>query len=177
MRVSKAYNTIQAQIALSFRMPPGSAIAAGIVHVALFSGTPPTDDQLQTLLATTNTMTSWSASLISAFATQSNFLGNVTLGAFTPTMDYDNNVFNLPLSAQPNLFTIATSGTPTWFMLRQCSAAITTDAWANFVQGTNLYNCLVGTVGDENSAADLKIVGGTVTAGQPVRVPDMRIKF
>lgn len=177
MRVSKAYNTLQAQIALCFRMPPNSTIAAGIVHVALFSGTPPTDDQLQTMLATTNTMTSWSASLISAFATQTNFLGNVALGAFVPTMDFDNNVMNLPLSAQPNLFTIATSGTPTWFMLRQCSASITADAWANFVSGTNLYNCIVGTVGDENSAADLKIVGGTVTAGQPLRVPDMRIKL
>ena len=177
MRVSKAYNTVQAQIALLGRLAPGNTVTAGFTHVALFSGTPPTDDQLQTLLGTTNTMTSWSATLIAAFATQTNFLGNVALGAYVPTMDYDNNVLNLPLSAQPNLFTIATSGTPTWFMLRQCSAAITQDAWANFVQGTNLYNCIIGTVGDENSAADLKIVGGTVTAGQPLRIPDMRIKF
>lgn len=177
MRVSKAYNTLQSQIALCTRMSPGSFVGGNLTHLALFSGTPPTDEQLQALLTTANTLTTWSAAAISAFATPTNFLGNVSLGTFTPTMDYDNNVLNLPLSSQPNVFNIAASGTPTWFMLRQCSAGTAVDNWTGFTTGTNLHNCIVGTVGDENSNADLKILGGAVVAGQLLRVADMRIKL
>ncbi|QZE56278.1 hypothetical protein pEaSNUABM3_00081 [Erwinia phage pEa_SNUABM_3] len=177
MRVSKAFNSLQGMIALNWRLVPGSAASANTVHIALFSGTPPTDDQLQAMLSTTNTMFTWSAAALSSFATQSNFLGDATLSSFVPNMDYDNNIINLPFSSQPNTMTIATSGTPTWFLMRVTSVASAGDSWTNFVAGTNCYALMTGTVGDENSTADLRILGGTVTAGQPVRVADMRIKL
>lgn len=177
MRVSKAFNSLQAMVALNWRMVPGAYVAANTAHVALFSGTPPTDDQLTAMLSTASGSTTWSAAPISQFATLSNFLGDVVLNQFIPVMDYDNNILQLPFSSQPNLITIPTSGTPTWFLMRVTSVASAGDAWANFAAGTNCYVLMTGTVGDENSSADMRILGGAVTAAQPVRIADMRIKL
>lgn len=177
MRVSKAFNSFQAMAALNFRMVPGSYVAANTTHIALFSGTPPTDDQLTALLFTTANQIAWSSTAIAAFATQSNFLGDVVLNQFIPVMDYDNNVFQLSFSSQPNIISVSTSGTPTWFLMRVTSTAAGGDAWNNFIAGTNGYVIMTGTVGDENSSADMRILGGSVTAAQPVRIADMRIKL
>lgn len=177
MRVSKAYNTVQAMQSILARMAGGSAVTATACHVALFSGTPPTDDQLQAMIATANSQIAWTASTISAFATSANFLGDVALASFTPALDIDNNTLLIPLSAQANLATVASTGTPTWFMLRLTSATTATDTFVGFTTGTNAYVIITGTVGDENSAADMKVLGGTVTVGQPLRIADMRIKF
>ncbi|EBY9527524.1 hypothetical protein D5P86_00900 [Salmonella enterica subsp. enterica serovar Infantis] len=177
MRVSKAFNSLQAMVALNWRMVPGAYVAANTAHIALFSGTPPTDDQLAAMFSTTSGSTTWSSAAISQFATQSNFLGDVVLNQFIPNMDYDNNVLQLPFSSQPNLITVPTSGTPTWFLMRVTSVASAGDAWANFIAGTNCYVLMTGTVGDENSSADMRILGGTVTVAQPVRIADMRIKL
>ncbi|QZE59992.1 hypothetical protein pEaSNUABM35_00075 [Erwinia phage pEa_SNUABM_35] len=177
MRVSKAYNSFMAMAALNNRLPPNGNTAVNAAHIALFSGTPPTDAQLNAMIGTAGQAITWSAAAISSFATATNFLGDVMCGVMTVTMDIDNNVMQLPFSAQTNLATIASSGTPTWFMMRLASAASAVDTFAGFAAGGSAYVVITGTVGDENSNADLKIVGGTVVAGQPLRLADMRIKY
>lgn len=177
MRASKAYNSTQAMAALFQRMTPGSSIAANLIHVALFSGTPPTDDQLTALNTTTASQFTWTASTISAFAAQYQMLANCAVQAITPTMDYDNNILSLPLGGQSSLATVAAAGTPTWFMLRMTTAAQTSDAWGGFSNGNIATVVITGTVGDENSNADMRILGGTVALNQPVRLADLRIKF
>lgn len=176
MRVSKAYNSFMAMVSLNTRFSPGSNSAANTPHLALFNGAMPTDAQLMALTTVAANSITWTAAAIAPFATAANFLGNVMCGVMPIAMDYDNNVIQLPFSSQQNLMTIATSGTPTWFMMR-LSAAQAVDTFAGFSGGGVGYVVIVGTVGDENSTADLKILGGTVTAGQPVRASDMRIKF
>lgn len=177
MRVSKAYNSFMAMTALNPRLPPNSNTAVNAVHIALFSGEPPTDAQLNAMITTSGQTIPWSAAAINSFASALNFLGDVTCGIMTVTMDLDNNVMQLPFSAQANLATIAASGTPTWFMMRLTAAASAADTFAGFAAGSSAYVVITGTVGDENSNADLKIVGGTVIAGQPLRLADMRIKY
>ncbi|QZE57291.1 hypothetical protein MPK71_gp082 [Erwinia phage pEa_SNUABM_1] len=177
MRASKAYNSTQAMAALFQRMTPGSNIAANLIHVALFSGTPPTDDQLTALNTTTASQFTWNAAAIAAFATQTQMLANCVVQSIQPVMDYDNNILSLPIGGQSNLATVAAAGTPTWFMLRMTTAASAADTWAGFVAGTNATVVITGTVGDENSSADLRIFGGTVALNQPVRLADLRIKF
>ncbi|QZE59659.1 hypothetical protein pEaSNUABM39_00079 [Erwinia phage pEa_SNUABM_39] len=176
MRVSKAYNSFMAMVAINTRLSPGSSSAANTTHIGLFNGTMPTDAQLSALITPIANAVTWSSATIAPFATATNFLGDLMCGAMPIVMDYDNNVIQLPFSAQQNLATIATSGTPTWFMMR-LSAASAADTFAGFAGGGTGYVIIVGTVGDENSTADLKIVGGTVTAGQPLRLADMRIKY
>jgi len=177
MRASKAYNSTQAMAALFQRLVPGSNVAANMIHVALFSGTPPTDDQLTALNAATASQFAWSAAAISAFAAQYQMLANCAVQAITPTMDYDNNILSLPIGGQSSLATVAAAGTPTWFMLRMTTTASSADTWAGFVAGGNATVIITGTVGDENSSADMRILGGTVALNQPVRLADLRIKF
>ncbi|QZE58984.1 hypothetical protein MPK64_gp081 [Erwinia phage pEa_SNUABM_16] len=177
MRISKAYNSFMAMAALNQRMPPNSNTAVNTIHVGLFSGTPPTDAQLSAMITTASTTAPWSASAISAFATAANFLGDVMCGVVPIAMDMDNNIMQIPLSAQANLATIAAAGTPTWFMMRLAQTASAADTFAGFTTGSNAYVIITGTVGDENSNADLKIVGGTVAMNQPLRIADLRIKY
>lgn len=176
MRVSASFNSNQSLVNLLNRFVPGTAINDNLLHVGLFTGTMPTDDQINAMLVAAQAI-SWSSTATSAFATSANFLGDVNCLSITPVIDTDALNFVLPLSAQANNFTIATSGTPTWFMARLCSAAQAGAAFANWAAGTNCYAMIYGTVGDENSTADLKIVTGTVTAGMPVRPSDIRIKI
>lgn len=176
MRVSKAYNSFMTMVALNTRFTPGASSAGNAPHIGLFNGTVPTDAQLSALMTTVANAITWSPAAIAPFATAANFLGDLMCGTMPIVMDYDNNVIQLPFSAQQNLATIATSGTPTWFMMR-LAAAQAVDTFAGFSGGGTGYVVIVGTVGDENSTADLKIMGGTVTAGQPLRLADMRIKY
>ena len=62
-------------------------------------------------------------------------------------------------------------------MMRLAQTVSAADTFAGFAAGATAYEIIVGTVGDENSAADMKILGGAVVAGQPVRIADMRIKL
>lgn len=73
-------------------------------------------------------------------------------------------------------------GTPTWFALAFTSGSgylnCNTDGIPTASTGANqIYFCALGTVGDENSAADLKLVGGalTQTQGTPVNLSKVPI--
>ncbi|QZE55943.1 hypothetical protein pEaSNUABM52_00085 [Erwinia phage pEp_SNUABM_52] len=178
MRTAQAYNRNAGLINQAQRL--FGTVSANALHLALFSGTMPTDDQLTALLGTASQSVLWSAGTIAAFATTGNFLADVVFPqSFVPVTDIENMQMSFPLSAQTATFTAAQAGTPTWFLLRISSAAQTSDAWAGFSSGTNAYTIIVGTVGDENSAADLKIVGGAVTMNTlaPIRPMDLRLKY
>lgn len=177
MRASKAFNSSMAMAALFQRITVGASLGANLMHVALFSGTPPTDDQLTALNTTSASQFAWGSAVISGFALPSQMLANCVVQAITPTMDFDNNILSLPIGGQSNLATVVADGTPTWFMLRITTATSTSDSWAGFVAGANAAVIITGTVGDENSNADMKILGGTVALNKPVRLADLRIKF
>lgn len=177
MRASKAFNSSMAMAALFQRITSGANVGANLIHVALFSGTPPTDDQLTAMNAATASQFTWNAAAISAFAVQAQMLANCAVQSIMPVMDFDNNILSLPIGGQANLATVAAAGTPTWFMLRMTTTASASDNWAGFTAGGNATIVITGTVGDENSNADMKILGGTVALNQPVRLADLRIKF
>lgn len=174
MRTSKAYNTLQAMTALVSRFQPGATSNAAYIHIGLFSGEPPTDDKLMSIIGGASSAATWPSTTLTP---SENFLGDVALGSITPVMDFDNNILVLPFSAQANQITIAKSDIPTWFILRVSTTGNAADNWTGFSASAPVWAVVAGTVGDENSNADMKILGGAVTAGQPVRIADMRIKL
>ncbi|QYW04754.1 hypothetical protein MPK74_gp086 [Erwinia phage pEa_SNUABM_7] len=176
MRVSASFNSNQSLVNLLLRFVPNSTMLDNVLHVGLFNGTMPTDDQILALLGSSQLPT-WTAAAVAPFATASNFLGDLACLSIVPTIDPDALSLVIPLSSQANNFVIATSGTPTWFMMRLCAAASAGSAFANWSASTTCSALVWGTVGDENSTADLKIVGGTVTANVAVRPSDIRIKL
>lgn len=175
MRVSQQLNRHQAMGTVVPALGP-TALPNNTLHLALFSGTPPTDDQLLAMLGSNQTV-AWSTAAIAAFATATNFLADVTLLSHQFTFDPESMTLLLPMSTQANLFTVTKSDAPTWFMIRRTSGAAATDNFVGFTGGSTASAIIVGTVGDENSTADLKLVGGLVTTNTPVRVSDLRIKF
>ena len=174
MRVSPDFNRINANACVLALM--NGNIPQGRLHIALFSGTPPTDDRLITMLSTSSSV-SWGPSAIAEWATSANFLADLNVQAVTSVVDVETMTWNVPLSVQAGQFVVAQAGTPTWFMARYTTSAQGNNAFTDFYSGGNAQCIITGTVGDENSNAELKIVGGTVALNAPVRAADLRIKF
>ena len=174
MRVSPDFNRINANACVLALM--NGNIPQGRLHIALFSGTPPTDDRLITMLGTTPYVP-WGGNTISEWATMANFLADLNVQAVTGVVDVDTMTWNVPLSVQAGQFVVAQAGTPTWFMARYTASTSGNNAFTDFCYGGNALCIITGTVGDENSNAELKIVGGTVALNAPVRAADLRIKF
>lgn len=66
---------------------------------------------------------------------------------------------------------IIAAGTPTWFVLAFCDTAVLRTDQNNFFSLTTqraLGQCIIGTVGDENSNADLKVLGGQILSAGTV---------
>lgn len=174
MRVSPDFNRINANACVLPLM--NGNIPQGRLHIALFSGTPPTDDRLITMLTTASSIPNIS-SAIAEWATSANFLADLNVQAVTSVVDVETMTWNVPLSVQAGQFVVAQAGTPTWFMARYTTSAQGNNAFTDFYSGGNAQCIITGTVGDENSNAELKIVGGTVALNAPVRAADLRIKF
>lgn len=174
MRVSPDFNRINANACVLALM--NGNIPQGRLHIALFSGTPPTDDRLITILTTASSVP-WGTSAIAEWATSANFLADLNVQAVTSVVDVETMTWNVPLSVQAGQFVVAQAGTPTWFMARYTTSAQGNNAFSDFYSGSNAQCIITGTVGDENSNAELKIVGGTVALNAPVRAADLRIKF
>lgn len=174
MRVSPDYNRINASACILSLM--NGPISQSRLHIALFSGTPPTDDRLITMVTTASSITNIS-SAIAEWATSANFLADLNVQAVTSVVDVETMTWNVPLSVQAGQFVVAQAGTPTWFMARYTRSTSGGNAFSDFYSGGELFGIITGTVGDENSDAELKIVGGTVALNAPVRAADLRIKF
>lgn len=175
MRVSPDFNRINANACVLPLM--NGNIPQGRLHIALFSGTPPTDDRLITMLTTASSVPWGGASIIAEWATATNFLADLNVQAVTGVVDVETMTWSVPLSVQAGQFVVAKAGTPTWFMARYTSSAQSNTAFTDFCSGSTAQCIITGTVGDENSNAELKIVGGTVALNAPVRAADLRIKF
>jgi len=175
MRVSQDFNRHQALMALYQRL--STATTNGQLHVALFSGTPPTDEQLQALLDGTAAGFTWSAARLASFATSANFLADIALDVTTATYDPVTMQHVIPCSQQATNMVVAANGTPTWFLMRLSTVATTGMDFVGFTSAGVAYVCVTGTVGDENSNADLRIKGGTVSTGVQIRPMDFRFKF
>lgn len=176
MRVSPDFNRINANACVLSLM--NGSIPQARLHIALFSGTPPTDDRLITMLTTASSVYWGGATIIAEWATSANLLADLNVHAVTSVVDAETMTWNLPLSVQAGQFVVAQAGTPTWFMARYTtSSAQGNGAFTDFCSGGIAQCIITGTVGDENSNAELKIVGGTVALNAPVRAADLRIKF
>jgi hypothetical protein len=79
----------------------------------------------------------------------------------------------IPFSAASLRVTPIVNGTPTWFLYATASSAIT-----NAETGSaQLYMPIVGTVGDENSNADMIIVGGNILVGINYQLMDIKLNL
>lgn len=72
----------------------------------------------------------------------------------------------------------AANGTPTFFIALRTSAAGTdASTWAAFTSGSAVDEIMIGTVGNEDSDAELKLVGGSIVIGQGYRMTDLNIQY
>lgn len=174
MRVSPDFNRINASANILALM--NGSIPSNRLHIALFSGAIPTDDRLITLVTSASTVP-WGSSPISEWATAANFLADLNVQAVVSVTDIETMTWTVPLSTQSGQFIVGQAGTPTWFMARYTNSTSGNNAFGDFCGGGSAQVVIVGTVGDENSNAELKIFGGTVALNNPVRAADLCIKF
>lgn len=72
----------------------------------------------------------------------------------------------------------AVAGTPTFFIaIGTSSAGTDASSWAAFISGTYAYSVIIGTVGDEDSTAEMKLVGGHIAVGQGYRFTDLALSY
>lgn len=170
-------------VLLDIFTPPGATILS---KVGLFTG------QMPDLRATPSITQPYAITPAQLFADlgilQAQFLGciNFTSAANRkPTCTLGKNLdgtYNRKLNINFSNITsdlIGTvAGTPTFFVAMKTSAAGTdASSWAAMVSGTNLLDVIIGSVGDEDSNADLKLVGGKIVVGQGYRFTDFNIQF
>lgn len=102
---------------------------------------------------------------------------SVTIGQ-DPVTRVRNRKINVNFTAVTTDLIGAANGTPTFFIALRTSAAGTdASTWAAFTSGTAVDEIIIGTVGNEDSDAELKIVGGVVVTGQGYRMTDLNIQY
>ena len=170
-------------------------IAEGLMNVPalscmyLFSGTMPTSAQITSYL-------------LGGSALYSNYGGTVRVSELLDSLTdavplvyarYNSQIkpvykspdrFTLPLTATSEQGLVLNAGTPTWFMYAVMNntnnatvyemiggTETRPDNAGGFISGFTVF----GTVGNESSTADMKIVGGAVTTGTPYKFLDLDI--
>lgn len=164
--------------------PPSTSFQC---KIGLFNGTLPNivavpDTVTQTQLLTPTQL------MIALGITSTQFLGCqnysttagrkplVTVGR---NADYSvNRKVNVNFTAVTTDLIGAAAGTPTFFIALRTSAAGTdASTWAAFISGTYVDDFIIGTVGNEDSDADLKLVGGSIVSGQGYRFTDLNVQY
>lgn len=149
------------------------------VVMMVFSGTVPTASQL---LAAANSVTGQIdyAALTANSPDRQLLVYCCYKEDLTPTVrGPDHIVFPLTTAAAQGL--VVNAGTPTWFLFGNVKSTnvstITNTASGSpeTVTGTKLGFTVLGTVGNESSTADMKIVGGTITTGAPYKFLDLDV--
>ena len=101
----------------------------------------------------------------------------VTIGQ-DPITKVKNRKINVNFTAVTTDLIGAANGTPTFFIALRTSAAGTdASTWAAFTSGTAVDEIMIGTVGNEDSDAELKVVGGVIVSGQGYRMTDLNIQY
>ncbi|WOL24650.1 hypothetical protein fHeYen902_304c [Yersinia phage fHe-Yen9-02] len=161
--------------------------AGNTTHIGVFSGDAATittamkayyRDTAKPLTNPSN-LEVWDASTLATFGlTDTNFLGVFVCNeAVTRTIDSVTGSLTFNLSATGGDLISLKSGTPSVFVLRYSTVASSTVSFASFAASSGANVIMFGTVGDENSEADLKILGGALTQGQHYRMTDLTINF
>lgn len=156
-----------------------SAIPLNTMHIGLFKGSVPRMEDA--LVSTPGTPNSTLISLVTAFTNmgivQANYLGSIVCPAMTPVINVDARTVTLPLSALSQSVLGLAVGTPTYFVLRQCSVASGAQSWAGFNAAGYVNNLIIGTVGTDSSDAELRFIGGNIVAGQTYRLLDLNFQL
>ncbi|AXG66478.1 hypothetical protein JA13_075 [Dickeya phage vB_DsoM_JA13] len=155
-------------------------------RVGLFSGTMP-DLVLPATIA--QNMTIAPGTFLTALGiTQAQFLGcqhySTTVGR-RPVVTIGKNAdgsrnrkINVNFTAVTTDLIGAANGTPTFFVAMRSSASVTdASTWATFIGGTSVDDIIIGTCGNEDSDAELKIVGSNIVLGQGYRMTDLNIQY
>lgn len=155
-------------------------------RVGLFSGAMP--DLILPAAIAQNMIITPTAFLAALGVTQSQFLGcqhySRTAGRL-PTVTVGKNAdgsrnrkININFTAVTTDLIGAANGTPTFFIgLRSSNVATDASTWAAFISGTGVDDIIIGTCGNEDSDAELKVVGGSIVTGQGYRMTDMNIQY
>lgn len=156
-----------------------SAIPLNTMHIGLFKGAVPRLEDA--LVVTPGTPNSTLISLATAFTNmgivQANYLGSIVCPAITPVINVDARTVTLPLSTLSQSVLGLAGGTPTYFVLRQCSVAAAAQTWAGFNSTGYINNLIIGTVGTDSSDAELRFIGGNIVAGQTYRLLDLNFQL
>lgn len=178
MVASKAINAL-----LEIFTPTSTSV---LCKIGLFSGTMP-DLTLPSTLTQAHLLTP--AQLMTALGVvQAQFLGcqnySTTAGrrpTVTVGLNADgskNRKVNVNFTAVTTDLVGAVAGTPTFFIaLRTTAAGTDASTWAAMTSGTYVDDVIIGTVGNEDSDAELKLVGGSIVVGQGYRMTDINIQY
>lgn len=101
----------------------------------------------------------------------------VTIGQDATTR-VRNRKINVNFTAVTTDLIGAANGTPTFFIaMRASSTGTDASTWAAFTSGSGVDEIIIGTVGNEDSDAELKLVGGSIVVGQGYRMTDLNIQY
>ena len=151
---------------------------ANFTSIGFFKGAvPDLDTAVAQLTAGTNVINA--LTLANALgATTDNCLAVMRLPLMTPSYDPAMNVWRIGLSSLTGNVPGLATGVPTFAVIRQGTAVGATDTWSGgFANGVGVSNALVATVGDENSSAELRILGGQIISGQSYRMTDLQFSL
>lgn len=114
---------------------------------------------------------------------QAQYLGHINFTSATTrkpvlTNDTVNRKIGVSFSAITTDLIGAVAGTPTFFIAMSTIAASTdVSNYAAWVSGSGVDTIIMGTVGDEDSNAELKLVGGKIVVGQGYRFTDLSLSY
>lgn len=141
--------------------PIGMGIASGRVFYAqlyILSGTRPAISSLTTTTPPAGT------SILATFNT----------GGTTHTT---NSTSNGVLTVTSSYITVSASGTATWFWVAYRGVITTANSDFSSFANTNVYHSIIGDIGGPGSGADLEISNVNLTAGQQIRIANLRFSF
>ena len=138
--------------------------------VALYSGPVPTKEQLRSVVGGSGNIDLQALRELSVGRTLLGMIPNFTAAV---NAYVSGGQLVIPFSAASLRVTPIVEGTPTWFLYATASSAVT-----NAETGSaQLYMPIVGTVGDENSSADMIIVGGNLLTGVNYQLMDIKLNL
>ena len=154
-----------------------SQLASGVTKfAAVYSGTPPT--QAQILAATDSSSGNIKWDVLRTALADRKLLAyvNTTKPLFAVRDGID--LVRIPLAALDTPATVVASGTPTWYIFGHvATGAITSPDTPDTASGIQLGNMITGTVGNENSAADIQIMGGNIAVENGYTFMDLTLRF
>lgn len=160
----------------------------GVRLLYIFDGVPPTKSDIESIKALDGSGDIRTGNIIS-FASgrgdnmiQANIYDGTGGDALSPRFP-NNKLVQWPLSERPEEFRTIQDGDPTWFVF--CVSDNTsvnpdpavTDAADIQILNVKCTVCYFGTCGDEESEADLAILGGTIDGNKEYSTTDLEIFF